>query len=234
MDLQLNDHVVIVTGATSGIGLATVRELANEGTQVVAVARHAPDGDLLPPGTDFVAADLTAPGAATRLVEHTLNRHGRIDGLVNNAALFDTRDSFTAFDDALWDATFAMNVVALVRLTRTVITAMQSHSTGGSIVHLGSEAARMPDPTMSAYAASKAAVLSVSKSLAIEFGPAGIRSNVVSPAPPGPRCSTHPVGSVTSSPHGSAPTPIQRSNGSSVRNVDYPPERSVVPTTSPR
>ncbi|AHW63586.1 Putative oxidoreductase [Corynebacterium glyciniphilum AJ 3170] len=183
MDLQLNDHVVIVTGATSGIGLATVRELANEGTQVVAVARHAPDGDLLPPGTDFVAADLTAPGAATRLVEHTLNRHGRIDGLVNNAALFDTRDSFTAFDDALWDATFAMNVVALVRLTRTVITAMQSHSTGGSIVHLGSEAARMPDPTMSAYAASKAAVLSVSKSLAIEFGPAGIRSNVVSPGP---------------------------------------------------
>ncbi|MGN0096293.1 MAG: SDR family NAD(P)-dependent oxidoreductase [Corynebacterium sp.] len=183
MDLQLDGHVIIVTGATSGIGLATVRELVTEGARVVAVARHRPSSGLLPPGADFVAADLTDPGSATRLVDHALDHHGHIDGLVNNAALFDTRDSFTDLDDALWDETFAMNVVALVRLTRAVITAMRATNTAGSIVHLGSEAARMPDPTMSAYAASKAAVLSVSKSLAIEFSPTGIRSNVVSPGP---------------------------------------------------
>lgn len=183
MDLNLNDRVVIVTGATSGIGLATTRELTAEGARVVALARTAPDAGVLHEGACFVAADLATPDAATHVVRQTLDRYGRIDGLVNNAALFDTRDSFTAIEDDLWHSTFEMNVVALARMTRAVIPAMQKNEAGGSTVHVGSEAARMPDPTLAAYAASKAAVLSLSKSLAIEFGPSGIRSNVVSPGP---------------------------------------------------
>ena len=91
---------------------------------------------------------------------------------MNNAALFDTRDSFEAIDDELWEATFEVNLFALARLARAVIPVMRDAG-GGSIVHLGNEAARMPDPTMAAYAASKAAVLSLSKSLAIEYGPCG-------------------------------------------------------------
>ncbi|MGO3505870.1 SDR family NAD(P)-dependent oxidoreductase [Brachybacterium alimentarium] len=182
MHLDLTGRVVIVTGGTSGIGLATVRELAGEGVNVVAVARRSPGDGVLPSSAHFVAADLKAPDAAARVVAKTVERHGRIDGLVNNAALFDTRDSFEAIDDELWEATFEVNLFALARLARAVIPVMRDAG-GGSIVHLGSEAARMPDPTMAAYAASKAAVLSLSKSLAIEYGPAGIRSNVVSPGP---------------------------------------------------
>ncbi len=181
MNLNLDAHVVIVTGGTSGIGLATVRELAAEGALPVAVARGVPDPGLLPEGADFIAADLSDPTVPDVLVPTVLERHGRLDGLVNNAALFDTRDSFAAIEDELWRATFEVNVFAPVRLSRAVVPALRER--GGSIVHLGSEAARMPDPTMAAYAASKTALLSVSKSLAIEFGPLGIRSNVVSPGP---------------------------------------------------
>ncbi|MGO3066765.1 MAG: SDR family NAD(P)-dependent oxidoreductase [Brevibacterium linens] len=182
MHLDLTGRVVIVTGGTSGIGLATAHELTNEGAKVVAVARRDPGDGVLPASAHFVAADLKAFDAAARVVAKAIERYGRIDGLVNNAALFDTRDSFEAIDDELWEATFEVNLFALARLTRAVIPAMRDAG-GGSIVHLGNEAARMPDPTMAAYAASKAAVLSLSKSLAIEYGPAGIRSNVVSPGP---------------------------------------------------
>ncbi|MBO1902456.1 SDR family oxidoreductase [Leucobacter weissii] len=181
MDLNLDNKFIIVTGGTSGIGLATVHELASEGAHVIAVARNAPTDGALPQSAGFIAADLADPEAARWLVAEVLDRFGRIDGLVNNAALFDTRDSFVELDDELWRATFEVNVFAPARLVRAVIPAMSEG--GGSIVHLGSEAARMPDPTMAPYAASKAAILSLSKSLAAEFSPIGIRSNVVSPGP---------------------------------------------------
>lgn len=182
MHLDLDGTVVIVTGGTSGIGLATVHELTGEGARVVAVARHTPDVGVLPASAGFIAADLTDTGAAERVMSEVWDRHGRIDALVNNAALFDTRGSFAEIEDELWRATFEINLFAPARLVRAVIPALRDAG-GGSIVHLGSEAARMPDPTMAAYAASKAALLSLSKSLAVAFGSAGIRSNVVSPGP---------------------------------------------------
>jgi NAD(P)-dependent dehydrogenase (short-subunit alcohol dehydrogenase family) len=181
MHLDLDGKIVIVTGGTSGIGLATAHELAAEGAHVIAVARHTPETGLLPESADFIAADLTDTDAAARLASEVLERHRRLDGLVNNAALFDTRDSFSELEDELWRATFEVNLFAPARLVRAAIPAMRE--TGGSIVHLASEAARMPDPTMAPYAASKAAILSLSKSLAAELGPAGVRSNVVSPGP---------------------------------------------------
>lgn len=181
MHLDLDGRVIVVTGGTSGIGLAIVRQLAAEGAHPVTVARRSPEPGLLPKGVDTLNADLSDATTAAEVIAEVRARHGRLDGLVNNAALFDTRDSFADLEDDLWERTFAVNLLAPVRLVRAAIPAMRE--TGGSIVHVGSEAARMPNPTLAPYAASKAALLSVSKSLAVELGPAGIRSNVVSPGP---------------------------------------------------
>nr|WP_285780729.1 SDR family oxidoreductase [Microtetraspora sp. NBRC 13810] len=103
--------------------------------------------------------------------------------MVNNAAALTSRDSFAAIDDDQWHATFELNLHAVVRLTRTVLPVLSKNAEGGSIVHVASEAARLPDASIADYAASKAALLSVSKSLAAALGPVGVRSNVVSPGP---------------------------------------------------
>ncbi|MEU7714395.1 SDR family NAD(P)-dependent oxidoreductase [Micromonospora chalcea] len=183
MDLRLTDKVVLVTGATSGIGLATARLLADEGARVVAVARGRADPHALPETVDLHRADLTDAGAAARAVAHVLDRHGKLDGLVNNAAVLVSRDSFADIDDAQWHATFELNLHAAVRLTRAALPLLAANPDGGSIVHVASEAARLPDASIADYAAAKAALLSVSKSLATSPGASGIRSNVVSPGP---------------------------------------------------
>lgn len=181
MDLRLNDKVVVVTGASAGIGEATVRLLAGEGATVVGVARR-PDGlGDLGPNVEAVAADLTDPDAPAEVVREVVARHGRIDALVNNVGGLNARTGFLDVDDAQWHATFDLNFHSAVRMTGAVLPELPA--SGGSLVHVTSEAARMPDVPLVDYAAAKAALLSVSKTLAVEFGARGVRSNVVSPGP---------------------------------------------------
>ncbi|MBT2206938.1 SDR family NAD(P)-dependent oxidoreductase [Actinomadura sp. NEAU-AAG7] len=174
MDLELSGKVYIVTGASAGIGEATARLLADEGAHVVGVARR--------PSGDGVAADLTDPSAAQRIVDTALDRHGRLDGLVNNAGALESRIGFLDVTDAQWHDTFELNLHSAIRMTRAALPALIDQG-AGSLVHVASEAARFPDTPLVDYAASKTAMLSVSKTLAGEFGRCGIRSNVVTPGP---------------------------------------------------
>ncbi|MEV4745200.1 SDR family oxidoreductase [Streptosporangium sp. NPDC049248] len=183
MDLRLTGAVILVTGATSGIGLATAQVLAAEGARVVALARGGSATSALPPGTLLIRADLADPATPARAVTQIMDRYSRLDGLVNNAAALTSRDSFAAIDDDQWHTTFELNLHAAVRTARAVLPTLESNPAGGAIVHVASEAARLPDASIADYAASKAALLSVSKSLAVAYGPAGIRSNIVSPGP---------------------------------------------------
>ncbi|MFB4301170.1 SDR family NAD(P)-dependent oxidoreductase [Actinomadura sp. NTSP31] len=185
MDLELAGKVVIVTGASAGIGAATARLLADEGAHVVGVART-------PPG-DGVAADLTDPSAAQRIVDAALDRHGRLDGLVNNAGALDSRIGFLDVTDDQWHATFELNFHAAVRMARAALPALIDQG-AGSLVHVASEAARFPDTPLVDYAASKTALLSVSKTLAGEFGRCHIRSNIVTPGPTRTRLWDEPGG----------------------------------------
>jgi NAD(P)-dependent dehydrogenase (short-subunit alcohol dehydrogenase family) len=174
VNLELTGQVIVVTGGSAGIGQATVRLLSAEGAFAISVARQAGPAPA-------VAADLTDPGAAERVVSEVMERFGRLDGLVNNAAALESRDGFLGVDDAQWHATLELNLHAAVRMTRAALPALIER--GGSVVHVASEAARLPEPSLVDYSAGKAALLSVSKALAAEFGRSGVRSNVVSPGP---------------------------------------------------
>ncbi|MFJ2189821.1 SDR family NAD(P)-dependent oxidoreductase [Kitasatospora sp. NPDC087861] len=181
MDLHLHDKVFLVTGASAGIGAATARLLDAEGATVVGVARHPEGIDGSGPRTTGLAADLTLPGAAERVVGEVLARHGRLDGVVNNVGGLQARTGFLDVADEQWHRTFDLNFHSCVRMTRAALPALLER--GGSLVHVTSEAARLPDVPLVDYAAAKTALLSVSKTLAVEFGPHGVRSNVVSPGP---------------------------------------------------
>ncbi|MFJ3857101.1 SDR family NAD(P)-dependent oxidoreductase [Streptomyces sp. NPDC090085] len=182
MDLHIEDRVYLVTGASSGIGAATVQVLAAEGATVVGVARKPWSTEGLGDRVSTLTADLTDPGAAREITEAVLDRHGRLDGLVNNAGALRSRTGFLDVTDEQWKDTFELNFHSAVRMTRAALPALLD-SGAGSIVHVASEAARYPEPGIVDYAAGKTAMLSLSKSLAAEFGARGVRSNVVSPGP---------------------------------------------------
>lgn len=182
MDLGLAGKVFLVTGASAGIGAATARLLSAEGAAVVGVARKADPIDDLGDQVTGVAADVTEPGAEDRIMAAVHDRHGRLDGLVNNVGGLNSRDSFLDVTDEQWKATFELNFFSVLRLTRAALPTLLADG-GGSMVHVASEAARFPDVPLVDYAATKTAMLSVSKSLTAEFGARGVRSNVVSPGP---------------------------------------------------
>ncbi len=179
MDLCLTDKVVIVTGASAGIGLATARLLTEEGAIVVAVSRTPIEAGVGDRG-GAIAADLTDAQAAGRVVKTVLERYGRIDALVNNAGGLSLREGYLAITEEQWLETFQLNFHAARRMSAAALPALLK-SGAGSIVHVGSESARLAATYNPDYASAKLALLSLSKSLATEFTPQGVRSNVVTP-----------------------------------------------------
>jgi NAD(P)-dependent dehydrogenase (short-subunit alcohol dehydrogenase family) len=183
MDLELDGKVAVVTDASKGIGLAVARELAAEGARVVAGARTV---DPLQ-GLDGVAAvevDLAQPDGPGRLVAEAVERHGRVDVLVNNVGAVRIRvDGFLGTSDDEFEWALQLNFFTALRATRAVIPPMLEQG-GGAIVNVASvNAFFQPDAATIDYGAAKAAVLNLSKSLSQEFGPRGIRVNCVSPGP---------------------------------------------------
>jgi NAD(P)-dependent dehydrogenase (short-subunit alcohol dehydrogenase family) len=183
MDLELDGKVAVVTGASKGIGLAVARELAAEGARVVAGARTV---DPLQ-GLDGVAAvevDLAQPDGPGRLVAEAVERHGRVDVLVNNVGAVRIRmDGFLGTSDDEFEWALQLNFFTALRATRAVIPPMLEQG-GGAIVNVASvNAFFQPDAATIDYGAAKAAVLNLSKSLSQEFGPRGIHVNCVSPGP---------------------------------------------------
>lgn len=181
MDLHLNDKVAVVSGAGLGIGYQTVRRLQLEGARVVAG-----DLDITPlaelEGVVAVEGDLATPASQQALVDAAIDAYGRVDVLVNNVGVFPFRDGFlsTTLDD--WRRTIDINFMSMVGLTRAVLPHMLEQGSG-SIVSVASECGRAPDVFLVDYSVTKAMILNLSKSLANEYGPKGIRSNVVSPGP---------------------------------------------------
>lgn len=181
MDLGLDGCVAVVTGASKGIGLAVVRALTAEGALVVAGARTV-DALHDVEGVTPVPVDLGRPGGPEALVAAAVERHGRVDVLVNNVGRVELRvEGFAATTDADFEASLQINFLAAVRATRAAVREMLPRGAGTVVNVVSVNAFFQPDGVVIDYGAAKAALLNLSKALAEELGPRGIRVNCVSP-----------------------------------------------------
>ncbi|MCX5192561.1 oxidoreductase [Streptomyces sp. NBC_00249] len=181
MKLGLNSKTAVVTGASRGIGLATVRALLDEGVRVVGAARTVTP-ELAGSGAVAVSADLSTPAGVAALAEAAHAALGGIDLLVNNVGGGDTETGPAGFldtDDAVWAGYLDVNLYSAVRVTRALLPSLIERR--GAIVNVSSINSRLPAAGPVAYSAAKAALTAVGKSLAEEFGPLGLRVNTVSP-----------------------------------------------------
>src|ERR1700736_346795 len=186
--LDVQDKVVAITGAARGLGQEFAASLAAAGARIVAgdvndcaetldlVAKTGPEGV-------GVKLDVTDPASAQAMVEAGMRAFGRLDALINNAALYGALHGgrFDAIDEAEWDAAMAVNVKGIWNCCKAAVPAMRQAG-GGSIVNIASLAATYGMPYGLHYTTSKAAVIGLTRGLARELGREGIRVNSVSPS----------------------------------------------------
>ncbi|HEV2619128.1 MAG TPA: SDR family oxidoreductase [Acidobacteriaceae bacterium] len=180
--MQVRDSVFIVTGASSGIGLATARELAKRGAKVALLARS---GDALKklaeelPGSLAVTADMTRFDQVREAIGVMHRHYGRIDGLINNAGR-----SYAAtveqIDPAVFDEIFHLNVLGPIVAMQAAIPLLRAHG-GGSIVNINSGTSFMAVPAYGVYSASKRALMGISLTARGELAKDGIVVSEVYP-----------------------------------------------------
>lgn len=185
--MRLKDCIALVTGGTQGIGRAVAQRLGAEGATVVAIAsrdsaraaavarRIRDDGG----SAEAEVADVTDRVSARSLVERVLARHGRVDVLVNCAGVFLPTPAGERADDSV-DRTIATNLVGTFTMIDAVVPSMKARR-GGRIVNIASVAAFMGVGGYSVYCATKAGIMMMTRALACELAPHGIRINAIAP-----------------------------------------------------
>ena len=189
MDLGLKDKVVLVTGASKGIGRAIAEAFAAEGAKVAIASRGADEVQRVAKemsqqfGTDVIGitADVMQAGDISRMVDETVRRFGTIHVLVNNAGGVGAFAPFDQLTDDDWLEILSFNVLSAVRAVRAVLPYMRKQK-WGRILNISSESGTQPDAFMPHYNASKAALNNLSKSLSKAYAMDGILVNTVSPA----------------------------------------------------
>lgn len=188
MEISLAGQVAVVTGASKGIGLATARMLASAGASVLLTSRKPdaleeatrsiladqPDADV-----SWLAANSGAAETPAAIVAAAQERYGRLDVVVNNAATNPYFGDTLGISDSQWDKTFEVNlkgVHALVREARDLLAA----DGGGSVVNIASVGGLMVEPGIGVYNVTKAALIHLTRTLAVDLGPS-IRVNAVAP-----------------------------------------------------
>ena len=183
----LDQQTIIVTGAATGIGQAFALGAAAQGANVVVADMNAADETVaLVEGAGGKAlalrVDVADDASVRAMAEAALRRFGRIDGLINNAAYFRevVLTPFEDLDPVQWDRIFAVNVKGVWQCCKAVLPAMRERKSG-AIVNIASVVAVAGQPGYLHYVATKGAVLAMTKGLAKECGPHGVRVNVIAP-----------------------------------------------------
>jgi NAD(P)-dependent dehydrogenase (short-subunit alcohol dehydrogenase family) len=173
---ELIGRRVLITGGTRGIGAAIAQRLLDAGAKVVVTARSR--GESLPAGTAFVAGDVASASGVKAIAAGALDALGGLDILVNNAGGGSGFPQGTAsIPDEEWQAGFALNLFAAIRLTNALLPSLRE-SKAGAIVNISSGAATVSVGAIAHYSAAKAALNSYSRTLAIDLAPSNIRVNV--------------------------------------------------------
>ncbi len=189
--MRLEGKVTIITGAGGGMGRVAAQLFAAEGARVV-VAEYGEEAGQETVGrvreaggeASYVRVDVSDEADARRMVDHAVSTYGRLDCLYNNAGIMPEADhSVTDTDVDTWDKVMAVNVRGVFLGCKYAIPAMTAGG-GGSIINIASFVALLGcSVPQDAYTASKGAVLSLTRSLAVQFGPSGIRTNAICPGP---------------------------------------------------
>ena len=181
---RLDGRVVIVTGASRGIGAGTARAISESGGSVVLVARSGDDlatvAASLPGPSRVVVGAVEDPALPMQAVAAAAEM-GELWGLVNNAGISPAYAPTAETSDEDWEQILAVNLRAAAAFARAVLPAMVAAGTGGRIVNLSSIAAFAGLPNLVAYNATKAALDAMTRTMAVEYGPAGITINSLAP-----------------------------------------------------
>ncbi|MFZ1865697.1 MAG: glucose 1-dehydrogenase [Polyangiales bacterium] len=188
MGERLVDKVAIVTGASRGIGAAIAAKMADEGARVILVSRKIE-------GLSTIADEIRKQGGEATpiachvghraqreaMLDQALQTYGKVDILVNNAATNPHFGPMLSIDEGAWDKTFEVNVKGYFGMTQLVAGHLEKRKARGAIVNVASVVGLMAAPMQGVYAMTKAAVISMTKTLAMELGGAGIRVNAIAP-----------------------------------------------------
>jgi len=182
--MLLRDKVVLITGSTTGIGEASARLAVANGAKVML---HGLEDDLaqsvqrdLGDAAHYIIADVGEPANCERIVQATVDHFGRIDALVNNAAVV-TRSDLNSTDAAMFDHIIGINLRAPILIIREAVTAFKRQGTGGTILNIGSINALSGAPNLLAYSAAKAGLQTATRNLANALATERIRVNQLNP-----------------------------------------------------
>ncbi|MEH6631792.1 MAG: SDR family oxidoreductase [Halopseudomonas aestusnigri] len=179
---MLKDRVILVTGSHSGIGYSTAQLCQEYGAKVVIHGRDSEQlkisAEKLGPDVLAITADLENPNAPGDIIKQVISHHGRIDGLVNNAARLD-RSTLDTLSVDVFDQVMTVNVRAPLMLIKAALPHFEEQKNGGSIVNVGSINAYCGAQNLLAYSASKAALMTVTRNLGDSLGSRSIRVNQI-------------------------------------------------------
>jgi len=181
--MRLKDKTAIITGGGSGIGLSTAHAFCKEGAKVILFGRQKEKlqkaAKEIGSSVISIQGDMTKSADLDRLINEVLNNFKGIDILVNNAGIFDG-GPLHEISDSQWDTMMDINIRSVFQLTKRVLPTMMDQK-NGSIIHISSILGLIAVPQVAAYNVSKGALNQFSRSVAVEYGSYGIRSNAICP-----------------------------------------------------